>query len=152
MACIMGINKNACRTAWLINEIWCQTQVAEHPLLIVVAPVYCLPPLEFQVCVRVCVWEVCGFWGVCATQFSIFGKLFFCVVLDFLSWVSPGLGRVEGAVGSFLPGSFLGFGMRGAKTKLTSITQCTHTQERSSESRSAATSWHQAPSPPSSLG
>lgn len=151
MACIMGINKNACRTAWLINEIWCQTQVAEHPLLIVVAPVYCLPPLEFQECVSV--WEVCGFWGVCATQFSIFGKLFFCVVLDFLSWVSPGLGRVEGLPLLWVPSFRVPFWVLVCAVRKQNWRQLrnAHTQERSSESRSAATSWHQAPSPPSRL-
>lgn len=85
---------------------------------------------------------------VCDTIFYFWQIIFLCRI-GFPELSQPRLGEGGGfafAVGSFLPGSFLGFGMRGAKTKLTSITQCTHTQERSSESRSAATSWHQAPS------
>lgn len=106
MACIMGINKNACRTAWLINEIWCQTQVAEHPLLIVVAPVYCLPPLEFQVCV----WEVCGFWGVCALRHNFLFLANYFSVSYWISWAesAPAWGGWRGCLCcGFLPSGFL---------------------------------------------
>lgn len=109
----------------------------------------CLLPASIRISrVCFCVGGVRFLGCVCDTIFYFWQIIFLCRI-GFPELSQPRLwegGGVAFAVGSFLPGSFLGFGMRGAKTKLTSITQCTHTQERSSESRSAATSWHQAPS------
>lgn len=87
----------------------------------------CLLPASIRIS-RVCVGGVRFLGCVCDTIFYFWQIIFLCRI-GFPELSQPRLGEGGGvafAVGSFLPGSFLGFGMRGAKTKLTSITQCTH--------------------------
>lgn len=90
----------------------------------------CLLPASIRISrVCFCVGGVRFLGCVCDTIFYFWQIIFLCRI-GFPELSQPRLGEGGGvafAVGSFLPGSFLGFGMRGAKTKLTSITQCTHT-------------------------
>lgn len=104
----------------------------------------CLLPASIRisrVCVRVCVGGV-RFWGVCALRgdtIFYFWQIIFLCRIGFPELSQPWLeGGSFPSVGSFLPGSFLGFGMRGAKTKLTSITQCTHTGAEQRRAEKAA--------------